>query len=94
MKKFSSVPFIIGMVLVILLTGSCDRNPAGIPPAGTTGKDFPNSFLIQEIWGGLNDCGKILTWYVPGVGIVKKHQWEISFGMANAYWELMSHVIR
>jgi hypothetical protein len=55
---------------------------------------FKNSYLIQESWGALNDYGKISTWFVPGIGIVKKHHLGWSFGSANNYWELMEYRIK
>lgn len=55
---------------------------------------FPESYLIKEFWGVVNDYGLIYSWFVPGVGIVKKHHLGWSFGMANIYWELMDYHIK
>ena len=54
---------------------------------------FTESYKIKEIWGGLNDYGLVYTWFVPGVGIVKRHHRGWSFGMANKYWELMNYKV-
>ncbi len=55
---------------------------------------FAECYLIKETWGALNDYGKVLTWFVPGIGIVKKHHLGWSFGMANKYWELLEYKIK
>jgi hypothetical protein len=55
---------------------------------------FAECYLINESWGALNDYGRVLTWLVPGIGIVKKHHRGWSFGMANNYWELLEYKIK
>ncbi len=55
---------------------------------------FRDSYLIQEGWGALNDYGRVLTNFVPGIGIVKKHHLGWSFGTANNYWELMEYKLK
>ena len=52
---------------------------------------FTDCFLIQETWSGYNDFGRVLTWFVPGTGIVKKHYLGGDFGAANEYWELLEY---
>lgn len=59
-------------------------------PAGT----FTNGFLVEESWGLLNDYGRVETWLVPNVGIVKLHRKEHGFtGFVNERWELLFYHI-
>lgn len=55
---------------------------------------FPTAFVIEETWAAFNDYGIIHTYFVPEVGIVKKHHRGFSFGLANNYWELLSYRIK
>jgi len=55
--------------------------------------NFSECYIIKETWGVFNDYGQIYTWYVPNVGIVKKHHLGWSFGEANYYWELMDYYL-
>lgn len=55
---------------------------------------FSNSFLIKETWKGFNASGQIKTWFVPGIGVVKKHFTGGNFDVANIYWELISFNIQ
>ncbi|MER3523973.1 MAG: hypothetical protein C4326_07870 [Ignavibacteria bacterium] len=54
-------------------------------PAGA----FPVSYLVEKTWGGFNDYGRLRTWLVPRVGIVKLHRKGVSFADANLIWELI-----
>ncbi|NOX87754.1 MAG: hypothetical protein GXO77_01925 [Calditrichaeota bacterium] len=54
---------------------------------------FTECYLIEETWGAFNDYGRVYTWFVPGIGIVKKHHLSGSFVMANNYWELLEYKI-
>jgi hypothetical protein len=58
-------------------------------PAG----EFSHAFVIEEKWGALNDYGQVLTWFVPKVGMIKKHGRGWSFGLANETWELIEYEI-
>jgi hypothetical protein len=58
-------------------------------PAGT----FTNAYKIVEGWGGFNDYGLIITWFVPKVGIVSRYHKGWSFGMANETFTLVSYNI-
>jgi len=55
------------------------------------GHSFPNCYKIEEAWGGFNDYGRVMTWYVPEVGIVKKHYSIWGFAFSNEYWELLNY---
>ena len=52
---------------------------------------FSECYVIKETWSFVNDYGQIYTWFVPYIGIVKKHYLGWSFGMGNYYWELMDY---
>lgn len=55
--------------------------------------NFEKAIVIKEEWGAFNDYGQITSWFVPGVGIVKKKHIGWSFGLANNTWELLEYNI-
>lgn len=52
------------------------------------------AYIIREEWGILNDYGTIKSWFVPGIGIVKKNHTGYSFGTANNTWNLIEYSIK
>ncbi len=54
------------------------------------GHSFPNCYIIEESWGSFNDYGRVKTYFVPAVGIVKKHFSRGTFVFSNEYWELLN----
>jgi hypothetical protein len=60
-----------------------------IVPAGS----FMDAYKIVESWGGFNDYGSIISWFVPKVGIVRRYHRGISFGEANDTFSLLSYNI-
>ena len=58
-------------------------------PAGS----FSNAYKIVEGWGGFNDYGSIISWFVPKVGIVRRYHKGVSFGLANDTFTLVSYNI-
>lgn len=58
-------------------------------PAG----QFPVSYLVEEQWGMFNDYGRVRTWLVPNIGIVRMDRWATSSAM-NESWELLRYSIR
>jgi hypothetical protein len=57
-------------------------------PAGS----FPTAYRIDEIWGGFNDYGTIVSWFVPKVGFVSRYHRGTSFGTANESFNLISYI--
>ncbi|MBM2845058.1 MAG: hypothetical protein HW407_370 [Bacteroidetes bacterium] len=66
---------------------------AAVGRVATLATTFPKGYLIDEQWGQLNDYGRVFTWLVPQVGIVKLHKREWGFGWANVTWELLRYTI-
>ena len=66
-----------------------EKNPVSVP-AGS----FANAYKIVEGWGGFNDYGSIISWFVPKVGIVRRYHTGASFGLANDTFTLVSYNIR
>jgi len=50
-------------------------------PAGT----FTDAVRIHETWWGFNAAGDVMTWVVPGVGIVKEDRQEYELGPLQHY---------
>ncbi len=42
-----------------------ENAPFSVPAAS-----FPSAYQIVETWGGFNDYGKVIRWFVPQVGII------------------------
>lgn len=58
------------------------------------GMRFQSCYILKRIWGAVNNYGLVTTWFVPGVGVVKRHHLGLSFGTANVYWELLDYNIK
>ena len=64
-------------------------------PISVAAGHFTECYLIKKTWNELNNYGSVSTWFVPGIGIVKRHNLSASptkaFAMANNYWELLEY---
>ena len=60
-----------------------------IVPAGS----FSNAYKIVESWGGFNDYGSIISWFVPKVGIVSLYHKGWSIPVINETFNLVSYNI-
>lgn len=67
-----------------------DQVPTSVP-AG----DFSDAFLIREAWVVMHENGQVLTWFVPKVGIMKKHYKAMvsTYIFDNEIWELLDYEI-
>lgn len=54
---------------------------------------FDNAFELEERWGFLNDYGRVSSWLVPNVGLVRMHVQMMGFSFGNSVWELTSFAI-
>jgi hypothetical protein len=64
-------------------------------PISISAGDFSDAFLIREAWVVMYEEGQVLTWFVPKVGIIKKHHKAMlsTFMTANETWELLDYEI-
>lgn len=59
-------------------------------PITLNGNHFQNCYIIEETWSAVEAYGRVMTWFVPEVGIVKKHFSTGIFIFSNEYWELLN----
>jgi hypothetical protein len=50
--------------------------------------EFGNGFRIEKFWHQFNDWYRITTWFVPGIGIVKRTRNDYAYHIVS--WELIS----
>ncbi|GAB4329911.1 MAG: hypothetical protein Kow0037_05290 [Calditrichia bacterium] len=65
----------------------------GQHPVTVKGRRYETCFLLREFRGGQNIYVWTDSWFVPGVGFVKKHVVKTGFQLSNTLWELMDYKI-